>query len=117
MYDQRAVGSTLSDTDREVYRRRSFLWYHFNLYETVWADFHTHHARKLTKTDQAYWRSWDRYVQTFLSGSAEAREMVTDPQAMSLLNEEFVLYLRHTLSAVVGSGKLGLTAIKPLGGV
>jgi hypothetical protein len=116
VWDAQAIGPDFRDTPLEACRRRAFLWYHLNLFETVWADYHTHNIRKASETDRRYWRSWDRTIQSFLAGSAEARELIENPGAMSLLNEDFVEYLHRTQMGLK-SNRIGLRAMTPAAGV
>jgi hypothetical protein len=89
--------STAAGQEQEAGRRLAFIWYHLNLYEMVYAEFQLNRLTTLDYDDRKFWESWDRYVRSFLSNSAEARAVVANDDSMKLLNRDFVEYLRGCL--------------------
>ena len=83
--------------DLEAGRRIAFIWYHLNLYETVYAEFYVQRLARLDDEDRKFWESWDGYVRSFLASSVEARAIVANDASMKLLNRDFVKYLRGCL--------------------
>ena len=86
--------------DREAGRRLAFIWYHLNLYELVFFEFHGDPVAPLDRDDRLFRDSWDGYVRSFLARSAEARELIAVDESMGLLNRDFVEYLRGCVKSV-----------------
>ena len=95
-YDGTAAAGDLPE---EIARRRGFIWYHLNLFETVYAEFKQHRLEPLDYEDTAFWESWDVFIRSFLDKSPEARELVENDGSMKLLNNEFTGYLRKCLES------------------
>ena len=87
-----------SDLPEEVARRRGFIWYHLNLFETVYAAFQQHRLEPLDDEERAFWDSWDVFIRSFLVQSSEARALVKSNDSMKFLNKEFTDYLRGCLT-------------------
>jgi hypothetical protein len=87
-------GTGASAPDLEAGRRLAFIWYHLNLYELVFSEFHAHRVAPLDRDEREFWVSWDKYIRLFLDRSAEARELVASDESMKLLNQNFVEYVR-----------------------
>jgi hypothetical protein len=86
-----------NDLPLEINRRRGFIWYHLNLFETVYAEFKLHRLEPLDHEETDFWTSWDRYIRSFLDKSPEARAIVENDESMKLLNAKFTGYLRECL--------------------
>jgi hypothetical protein len=85
------------DSPTEVARRRGFIWYHINLFELFYADYHHHRLGSIDSADRQYWDSWDKYIRSFLKCSEEARAVVLNDDSMELLHRDFRDYLRSCL--------------------
>jgi hypothetical protein len=88
--------TTPLDTKEEIdaVRRRAFVWYHINVFEIVYADYHSHRFFARNKVDRLYWESWNTFIGQVLRMNPEARAIVGSAESMSLLNKEFADYLR-----------------------
>jgi hypothetical protein len=87
----------------ETARRRAFIWYHFNLFELFYTDYHQQRNDAPDSDTRQYWDAWDEYIRTFLEGSAEARAIVGNPKSMALLHRDFRTYLTGCLPKANGS--------------
>jgi hypothetical protein len=81
------------DSATETARRRAFIWYHLNLFELFYTDYHQQRNDAPDSDAREHWDAWDRYIRSFLNSSDEARVIVSDPDAMALLHREFRDYL------------------------
>lgn len=90
--------------EHEAGRRLAFIWYHFNLYELVFSEFHANRVVSLDRDERMFWDSWDRYVRSFLAKSAEARALVASDDSMRLLNRDFVEYMRGCVGGLQKNG-------------
>jgi hypothetical protein len=86
--------------EHEAGRRLAFIWYHFNLYELVFSEFHASRVMALDRDERLFWDSWDGYIRSFLIKSAEARALVASDDSMKLLNRDFVEYMRGCARSV-----------------
>lgn len=86
--------------EHEAGRRLAFIWYHFNLYELVFSEFHANRVVALDRDERLFWESWDGYIRSFLTQSAEARALVASNDSMKLLSRDFVDYMRGCARSV-----------------
>lgn len=77
----------------EIARRRGFIWYHLNLFEWFYTDYHLQQMDEPDPNARQHWVAWDRYIRSFLKGSAEARDIVANSEQMALLHRQFREYL------------------------
>lgn len=92
------------ESEMETARRRAFIWYHLNLFELFYTDYHVQRNDVPDSDSREHWEAWDRYIRSFLDGSAEARAIVSDQKAMALVHREFRDYLIGCLPKTIGSG-------------
>jgi hypothetical protein len=108
VYDPDWPQADSHNSPTEKARRRSFIWYHINLFEVFYGDYHHHRLDSPDSDDRQYWDSWDKFIRSFLQGSDEARALVSNDESMELLHREFRDYLRGCLPA--GASRIGKTS-------
>jgi len=81
----------------EAVRRRAFIWYHINLFELFYTDYHQYRLGPPDSADRQHWDAWDNYIRSFLEASPEAQAIVRDKASMALLNRDFRNYLSDRL--------------------
>lgn len=91
------------DSPTDTARRRAFIWYHLNLFELFYTDYHQQRNDAPDSDARQYWDAWDRYIRSFLKGSAEARAIVGNSDSMALLHGDFRAYLIGCLPKTIGS--------------
>jgi hypothetical protein len=79
------------DSPSEIARRRAFIWYHINLFELFYTDYHRDISHDFD--DRTQWAAWHAYVRSFLKKSSEAQAIVRDGADMALLSRAFREYL------------------------
>jgi len=85
------------DSPIEIARRRAFIWYHLNLFELFYTDYHLQRQDSPDPSAHEHWKAWDTFIRSFLKGSVEAQAIVKDKSAMALLHREFRNYLNGCL--------------------
>jgi hypothetical protein len=88
----------LDDASLDTVRRKAFIWYHLNLFETVYYDFHHLNLEPMDLPDRQTWAAWEQFIRSFVIGSPEVRQVLRERKSMALLNQPFVDYIERVLS-------------------
>lgn len=102
IYDDHPMAANRSMDLEAVARRDAFIYLHFNLFETVYSDYHK--VLRRTQTDEQYWRSWDSWIHHFFRASAEAGSLFTNAVSQHIFFGDFVLYGNKVISEGGGTG-------------
>jgi hypothetical protein len=99
IYDNHYMASARSEDPETKARREAFIYLHFNLFETVYADYNK--ILRLARHDTIVWQSWDRWIRQFFGGSSEARALFIKEVAQDIFSKDFVAYVNRTLEATM----------------
>lgn len=102
IYDDHPMAANRSMDPEAVARRDAFIYLHFNLFETVYNDYHK--VLRRTQTDEQYWRSWDSWIHYFFRASAEARSLFANAVCQNIFFGDFVRYGNKVISEVGPEG-------------
>jgi hypothetical protein len=95
IYDDHPMSASRSNEPEAVSRRQAFLYFHFNLFETVYNDYNKILPR--TRTDEQYWRSWDAWIRHFFRASSEARSLFADAMSQDVFFGDFVVHINEVI--------------------
>lgn len=98
IYDDHPMAAKRSMDPEAVARRDAFIYLHFNLFETVYNDYHK--VLQRTQTDEQYWRSWDSWIHYFFRTSSEARNLFYNAECQDIFFGDFVLYAKTVIREV-----------------
>lgn len=91
IYDDHPMSASRSSEPEAVSRRQAFLYFHFNLFETVYNDYNR--VLRRTRTDDQYWRSWDAWIRHFFRASSEVRSLFADAVSQDVFSGDFVVHI------------------------
>lgn len=63
-------------SDLEATRRTAFIWYHLNLFETVFAHYNHYRIVPLDDVETGYWNSWQEFMRSFVLNASEVKAFV-----------------------------------------
>jgi hypothetical protein len=90
IFDNHELATKRAEDAESRGRREAFIYYHLNLFETVFNNYNNMLSR--TRIDEQYWQSWDAWIRYFLVESREARELFTKPLPQRIFFRGFVDY-------------------------
>lgn len=95
IYDDHPMSASRSNEPEAVSRRQAFLYFHFNLFETVYIDYNK--VLRRTRTDEQYWRSWEAWIRHFFRASSEARSLFADAVSQDVFSGDFVVHINEVI--------------------
>ena len=95
IYDDHPMSASRSNEPEAVSRRQAFLYFHFNLFETVYIDYNK--VLRQTRTDEQYWRSWEAWIRHFFRASSEARSLFADAVSQDVFSGDFVVHINEVI--------------------
>ena len=99
VYDTHPLSSSkLNETPEEKAKREAFIWFHFNLFESVFNDYNN--VIKLTKVDSQFWESWKSNIELFLGNSLEARKLFKDSFSQRIFIKDYVTFMNEIIKKV-----------------
>lgn len=98
IYDHNALAQAKSMEPAEIARRQAFIFYHLNLFETVFSDYVK--VLRLTPTDREYWDSWQRYMYDFFATSSEARAVFERGIAYEFYMSDFSRFVKSIIAHI-----------------
>ncbi|MEN3327892.1 MAG: hypothetical protein V7638_2699 [Acidobacteriota bacterium] len=101
IYDNHYMASALSIDAEAKARREAFIYLHLNLFETVYSDYNK--TLNLTRHDTEVWRSWERWMRQFFTGSSEARAVFTKEMSQDIFASDFVGYINKIIEKSISS--------------
>ncbi|HYN81827.1 MAG TPA: hypothetical protein VES88_10030 [Gemmatimonadaceae bacterium] len=109
IYDDHPVALQRSNETLEKARRQAFIYFHFNLFETVFHDYT--HVLRPNRTDALYWESWQRWIASFLGSSREARDLFREKICQDTYMNAFV----HFMNGMINNVETGALKPTPIG--
>lgn len=88
IYDSKKDLLKEPDDKNEKVKRRSFISYHFNLFEVTHSNYTQ--IANVADSDKEFWESMLKYIKQFLRDSSEARDFIKEPDNRELYLPAFV---------------------------
>jgi hypothetical protein len=107
IYDDHYMAASKSAAVEDRARREAFLYYHLNLFETVFNDYNG--SLTLNDRDQRFWESWQAWIVDFFRSSSEARTLFQKDIAQGIFHRQFVDHV----NAIIGSLEAGTAQSLP----
>lgn len=98
IYDGHALANARKTCPEASGRRQAFLYFHFNLFETVFNDYHR--VLQWLPRDEQHWRSWDNWIRRFFRGSSDARSEFLEAAEAGIFIEDFLNYARSIVDEI-----------------
>src|SRR6218665_28660 len=109
IYDQNVSGIQKVDTPSEKGKSIALLYLHFNLFESVYTTYNNV-LRKLNKADREFWETWRNYIQEFIEGSSEARELFYNPSFQLVYRESYKNFIKSIIEEFEEKQRLATNA-------
>jgi hypothetical protein len=92
IYDGHDVAKGRDTSPIESGRRQAFMYFHFNLFETVFNDYHR--VLRWLPRDEQHWQSWHNWIRGFFRASSDARAEFLRAADAGIFIQDFIQYAR-----------------------